>query len=86
MLKEFKDFVSRGNMLDLAIGVVIGAAFGKVIKKNATMLEKLKLAPLNLLQQVIKISSKGNLSHSFCKHFSRKIGPRGQQICVNTTN
>jgi|LauGreDrversion4_2_1035121.scaffolds.fasta_scaffold1040616_1 large conductance mechanosensitive channel len=30
MLKEFKDFVSRGNMLDLAIGVVIGAAFGKV--------------------------------------------------------
>ncbi|MEI7577200.1 MAG: large conductance mechanosensitive channel protein MscL [Armatimonadota bacterium] len=30
MLKEFRDFVSRGNMLDLAIGVVIGAAFGKV--------------------------------------------------------
>ncbi len=30
MLKEFKDFVSKGNMLDLAIGVVIGAAFGKV--------------------------------------------------------
>ena len=30
MLKEFRDFISRGNMLDLAIGVVIGAAFGKV--------------------------------------------------------
>jgi large conductance mechanosensitive channel len=30
MLKEFRDFVSRGNMLDLASGVVIGAAFGKV--------------------------------------------------------
>lgn len=30
MLKEFRDFVSKGNMLDLAIGVVIGAAFGKV--------------------------------------------------------
>ncbi len=29
MLKEFKDFISKGNMLDLAIGVVIGAAFGK---------------------------------------------------------
>lgn len=30
MFKEFKDFINRGNMLDLAIGVVIGAAFGKV--------------------------------------------------------
>lgn len=29
MLKEFKEFISKGNMLDLAIGVVIGAAFGK---------------------------------------------------------
>jgi large conductance mechanosensitive channel len=31
MLKEFKDFVMRGNMLDLAVAVVIGAAFGVVI-------------------------------------------------------
>jgi large conductance mechanosensitive channel len=30
MLKEFKEFISKGNMLDLAIGVVIGAAFGKL--------------------------------------------------------
>jgi large conductance mechanosensitive channel len=30
MLKEFKDFISKGNMLDLAIGIVIGAAFGKL--------------------------------------------------------
>lgn len=31
MLKEFKEFAMKGNMLDLAIGVVIGAAFGKII-------------------------------------------------------
>ncbi len=31
MLKEFKEFVMRGNVLDLAIGIVIGAAFGKII-------------------------------------------------------
>ncbi|MBP6688058.1 MAG: large conductance mechanosensitive channel protein MscL [Lacibacter sp.] len=31
MLKEFKDFTMRGNVIDLAIGVVIGAAFGKII-------------------------------------------------------
>lgn len=31
MLKEFKDFVMRGNVLDLAVGVIIGAAFGKIV-------------------------------------------------------
>lgn len=30
-LKEFKEFISRGNILDLAIGVVIGGAFGKIV-------------------------------------------------------
>ncbi len=31
MLKEFKEFAMKGNMLDLAVGIVIGAAFGKII-------------------------------------------------------
>lgn len=31
MLKEFKDFAMKGNVIDLAIGVVIGAAFGKIV-------------------------------------------------------
>jgi large conductance mechanosensitive channel len=31
MLKEFKTFVAQGNVLDLAVGVLIGAAFGKVV-------------------------------------------------------
>jgi large conductance mechanosensitive channel len=31
MIKEFRDFILKGNMLDLAIGVIIGAAFGKVV-------------------------------------------------------
>jgi len=31
MLKEFKSFVSRGNVVDLAVGVIIGAAFGKIV-------------------------------------------------------
>ncbi len=31
MLKEFKDFAMKGNVVDLAIGVIIGAAFGKVV-------------------------------------------------------
>lgn len=31
MLKEFKEFAMRGNVIDLAVGVIIGAAFGKII-------------------------------------------------------
>ena len=31
MLKEFKDFVNQGNAMDLAVGVLIGAAFGKIV-------------------------------------------------------
>jgi large conductance mechanosensitive channel len=31
VLKEFKEFAMRGNVVDLAIGVIIGAAFGKII-------------------------------------------------------
>lgn len=31
MLKEFRDFVNRGNVMDLAIGVIIGGAFGKIV-------------------------------------------------------
>jgi large conductance mechanosensitive channel len=31
MVSEFKEFISRGNVVDLAVGVVIGAAFSKII-------------------------------------------------------
>ena len=31
MIKEFKEFIARGNVMDLAVGVIIGAAFGKIV-------------------------------------------------------
>jgi large conductance mechanosensitive channel len=31
MLKEFKEFITKGNVIDLAVGVIIGAAFGKIV-------------------------------------------------------
>ncbi len=31
MLKDFKDFIARGNVIDLAVGVIIGGAFGKIV-------------------------------------------------------
>jgi large conductance mechanosensitive channel len=36
MLKEFKEFAMRGNVLDMAIGIIIGAAFGKIITSIVT--------------------------------------------------
>ena len=32
LLKEFRDFAVRGNMVDLAVGVIVGAAFGKIVE------------------------------------------------------
>ena len=46
MIKEFKEFVSRGNVLDLAVGVVIGAAFGKI---TTSLVTDVLMPPLGLL-------------------------------------
>ncbi|MBR4489272.1 MscL family protein, partial [bacterium] len=31
MLKEFKDFAMKGNVMDMAVGIIIGGAFGKIV-------------------------------------------------------
>ncbi len=46
MLKEFREFAMRGSVVDLAVGVVIGAAFGKII---ASFVANIVMPPLNLL-------------------------------------
>jgi large conductance mechanosensitive channel len=46
MLKEFKDFIMRGNVIELAVGIVIGAAFGKVV---ASFVSDLLMPPIGFL-------------------------------------
>jgi large conductance mechanosensitive channel len=46
MLKEFKAFAMRGNVIDLAVGVIIGAAFGKII---SSFVNDILMPPLGLL-------------------------------------
>lgn len=46
MLKEFKEFAVKGNMIDLAVGIIIGAAFGKII---ASLVSDLIMPPIGLL-------------------------------------
>ncbi|HNV79966.1 MAG TPA: large-conductance mechanosensitive channel protein MscL [Thermomonas sp.] len=46
MMTEFKEFAMRGNVIDLAVGVVIGAAFGKIV---TALVDKVIMPPLGLL-------------------------------------
>ncbi len=46
MLKEFKEFAMRGNVVDLAVGVIIGAAFGKIV---SSLVEDVLMPPIGLL-------------------------------------
>ena len=46
MLKEFKEFVMRGNVLDLAVAVIIGGAFGKII---TSFVNDILMPPIGLL-------------------------------------
>lgn len=46
MIGEFKEFAMRGNVVDLAVGVVIGAAFGKIV---TVLVDKVIMPPLGLL-------------------------------------
>ena len=43
---EFKDFVSKGNVVDLAVGVVIGASFGKIV---TSLVDDILMPPIGLL-------------------------------------
>lgn len=46
MLKEFREFIARGNVVDLAIGVIIGAAFGKIV---TSLVDGIIMPPIGLL-------------------------------------
>jgi large conductance mechanosensitive channel len=46
IIKEFKDFAVKGNMLDMAVGIIIGAAFGKVV---SSLVNDILMPPLGLL-------------------------------------
>ena len=54
MISEFKKFAMRGNVLDLAVGVVIGAAFGKVV---TSLVEDVIMPPIGLLLGGIDFSN-----------------------------
>jgi large conductance mechanosensitive channel len=54
MFKEFKEFAMKGNVLDMAIGIIIGAAFGKII---TSLVSDILMPPLGLLLGKVDFSS-----------------------------
>jgi large conductance mechanosensitive channel len=46
MIQEFKEFIQRGNVIDLAVGVVIGGAFGKIV---TSFVEDVLMPPIGLM-------------------------------------
>jgi large conductance mechanosensitive channel len=54
MLKEFKEFAMRGNVLDMAIGIIIGAAFGRIV---SSFVEDILMPPLGLFLGKVDFSN-----------------------------
>ena len=54
MLKEFRTFVIRGNMIDLAVGLVIGAAFGAVVN---SLVKDIIMPPISMLLKGVDFSN-----------------------------
>jgi large conductance mechanosensitive channel len=54
MIKEFRDFIARGNVIDLAVAVIMGAAFGKII---TSLVEGIIMPPIGLLLGKVDFSN-----------------------------
>jgi large conductance mechanosensitive channel len=54
MLKEFKEFAVRGNAVDMAVGIVIGAAFGKIVD---SLVKDIMMPPLGMLLGKVDFSN-----------------------------
>lgn len=54
MLQEFKDFAMRGNVIDMAVGIIIGGAFGTIIK---SLVDDILMPPIGLLMGGIDFSN-----------------------------
>jgi large conductance mechanosensitive channel len=54
MLKEFRDFAVKGNVVDMAVGIVIGAAFGKIV---SSLVNDIVMPPIGMLLGQVDFSS-----------------------------
>ena len=74
---EFKEFVSKGNVIDLAVGVVIGAAFGKIV---TSLVDDILMPPIGLLIGGV------NFSDLKCTIQQATIDSAGNPVAAVTIN
>ena len=72
LLKEFKDFAVKGNMIDMAIGIIIGASFNAIVN---VLVKNIILPPLSLLSDGISFGDK--------KLILRKASDQASQVSVD---
>jgi len=53
LVQEFKEFIARGNVIDLAVGVIIGAAFGKIV---TSLVNDIVMPPIGLLTKGVNFA------------------------------
>ncbi len=71
MMKEFKEFAFKGNMVDMAVGLIIGAAFGGLVK---SVVAKIMMPPLGLLM--------GGMDFSDYKYVMKEAVMEGEKIAT----
>ena len=69
--KEFKNFAIKGNMIDLAIGIIIGTAFNKVV---SALVSKVIMPPLSLMTDDVNLSNK--------KWVLREAGEKMEEVAI----
>jgi large conductance mechanosensitive channel len=77
MLKEFKEFAMRGNVIDMAVGIIIGAAFGTIVKSLVT---DIIMPPIGLLLGNVDFT---NL-FSVLKEGAKTAGPYASLVDAQT--
>lgn len=80
LMKEFKEFAMRGNVIDLAVGVIIGGAFGKIVNSIVT---DIIMPPIGVLIGGVKFSDlKYTIAESVPKHMEPLI-ENGEKVIKN---
>jgi large conductance mechanosensitive channel len=77
MLKEFRDFAMKGNVVDLAIGVIIGAAFGTIV---SSLVDDIIMPPIGLMLAGIDFSKLALVLKP------ATIGPDGKDVAAVAIN
>ena len=72
LIKEFRDFAMRGNVIDMAVGVIIGTAFGKVVD---SLVKQVMMPPIDYITQSGKAAAADPLAAKFdIKKFWEAVG------------